>query len=148
MGRGKLKETTKRTRALNQVNDWLTSVGGDAIEITEEVIQEPSESALDKIKEAEACLIYFSTKGSRFKEKICKTCGKKFAYRWEVDSISRCSVECHVIALEEIGLKWTPNKPQSERWGSTAPVVVPPVALEILKAQTNGSQEDQSLGTS
>lgn len=133
-----LKETTKRQRQLNAALDWLKESGVDTdtvipTEAIEKAIEEPAESVLEKIKEAEAALIFFSTKGSQFKRKVCKTCGEEFAYRWEVDSISRCSVECHQKALEEIGLKWTPNKPQSERWGPAAPVVVPPGALKVLE---------------
>lgn len=144
MPRGKLKETTKRKRVLDQVSDWLQEAGAELdlpTEAIEKATEEPAESVLEKIKEAEACLIFFSTKGSQFKRKTCKTCGEIFAYRWEVDSITRCSVECYQTALAEIGLKWTPNKAQSERWGPAAPVVVPPEALKILEEQIS-SQED------
>lgn len=143
MGRGKLSEKTVRERSLAKALEWMQATGVNTEEIAQIEIAEPAETSLDKIKEAEACLIYFSTKGFRFKQKVCKTCEETFAYRWEVDSITRCSVDCYKKALEEIGLKWTPGKPQSERWGPSAPVVVPPAALKILKDRLNDSLEDQ-----
>ena len=133
-----LKPTTKRRRVLDAASAWLEEAGVNLeetipAEAIEKATEEPAESVLEKIKEAEAALIFFSTKGSQFKRKICKTCGEEFAYRWEVDSISRCSIQCYEIALEEIGLKWDPNREQSRRWGPTAPVVVPPGALKVLE---------------
>lgn len=147
MPRGKLKETTKRKRVLDQVSDWFQEAGAELdlpTEAIEKAGEEPAESVLEKIKEAEACLIFFNTKGSQFKRKICKTCEETFAYRWEVDSITRCSVECYQIALEADGLKWNPNKPQSERWGPAAPVVVPPEALKILEERISSLEDRPS----
>ena len=147
-----LKETTKRKRLLDAASDWLKDAGVDVeaaipAEAIEKAIEEPAESVLEKIKEAEAALIYFKTNGSQFKWKTCQTCGEAFAYRWEVDSITRCSVKCYEIALAEIGLKWDPNREQSRRWGPAAPVVVPPGALKVLSEKID-SQEDQPVQTS
>jgi hypothetical protein len=143
MPRGPLKETTKRKRVLDKASEWLNSVGVESLDIPEQVVEEPTETVLDKLKEAESCIIYFETKGFKFKEKDCKTCRKTFAYRWSVSHITRCSVECYKIYLESIGLRWDPNRDQAQRWGrSDLPVVVPPAALEILKDQFNDSLED------
>lgn len=147
-----LKPTTKRKRVLDAASAWLEEAGVNLetvvpAEAIEKAIEEPAESVLEKIKEAEAALIFFSTKGSQFKRKKCKTCGEEFAYRWELDSISRCSVACYEVALAEIGLKWDPNREQSRRWGPAAPVVVPPGALRVLEERID-SLEDPPVQTS
>lgn len=148
MGRGNLSESTHRQRKLDKAAEVLRMLGGseEELKVIEEV-EEPAETTLDKIREAESALIYFNTKGFKFKEKICKTCGKTFAYRWNVDSIGNCSIECCKEALRQIGLNWNPHRPQDQRWGQYLPAVVPPVALEILKDRLNDFQEDPPVDT-
>lgn len=150
MARGPLKEETKRQRALEMAASMLAELGGTEEEIAEiKAVEAPVETVMDKIREAEAALIYFSTKGFRFKEKQCKTCGRVFAYRWEVDSISNCSLDCAKAALKQIGIIWDPHRTQAQRWGSCAPAVISPEALDVLKQRIESdSLEDQLLETS
>lgn len=150
MGRGKLKEETVRQRSLAKALQFLQQSGA-APEVLEQidqtVIDKPAETRDDKLREAQSCLYYFSTNGSGFKEKECKECHKIFAYNWNVDSISYCSVSCASKGLMRIGIKWNPDKDQKERWGKYAPAVVPPAALEILKDQLSDSLKDQPVDT-
>lgn len=139
MGRGPLSKKVKEERTLSSLKDWLASVGAEPEAVEE--IKKPDESVEDKLREAESVLIYFSTKGESFKEKTCKTCGGKFAYLWNVSSISNCSIECAKEALKQIGLTWDPSKDQARRWGPSVPVVVPPQALLEVKRSLD-SQED------
>jgi hypothetical protein len=149
MGRGPLKDETKRQRSLDKALEWLQKTGVSTEQIP---IEQPDETVLDKIREAQSVYYYFSTKGLGFKEKTCKNCEKTFAYKWEVDSICYCSIACAAESLKQIGIKWNPHKSQAERWGRYVPAVVPPAALEILKDhledQTNDSQGDSPVDIS
>jgi hypothetical protein len=148
MGRGKLSPEVVRQRALDKAAEVLRMLGGSDEELKQvATVEEPAETTLDKIREAESAIIYFDTQGFKFKEKICKTCGKKFAYRWNVDSISNCSIECCKESLRRIGLDWDPHRPQEQRWGRYLPAVIPPGALEILKDLSNDSLEDPASDT-
>ncbi len=145
MGRGKLSQETVRKRTLDKAAELLAAMGVSAEQVADlqaASSEKPAETRDDKLREAESVHIYFSTNGAGFKEKECKWCHKIFAYSWNVDSISFCSIGCAAESLKQIGIKWSPDKDQSERWGKYAPAVVPPGALEILKDQLNGFQED------
>jgi hypothetical protein len=143
MGRGKLSEETKAKRALEEAAKVFELMGGSAEEFSSIPVELPAETTLDKMREAESAIIYFDTQGYKFKEKQCKFCGGTFAYRWNVTSISHCSIECAKGTLKQIGLTWDPSRDQSRRWGRYLPVVVPPAALTILKGQLNDSLGDQ-----
>lgn len=145
MGRGKLKDKTKRQRTLDKAAEWLAELGVDPQQleqVKEADIEKPAETRDDKLREAQSVILYFDTRGEGFKEKVCKNCKGIFAYKWNVSSISFCSVGCAAEDLKRIGIKWNPDKDQSERWGKCAPAVVPPSALEILRDQLDDSLED------
>lgn len=93
----------------------------------------PVETPSDQAREAQSAMWYFETRGVPFKEKPCKQCEKIFAYCWNVNSISYCSIACAKLSLREIGLDWNPAKEPSERWGRHVPAVVSPQALDLLK---------------
>lgn len=135
MGRGPLSNKVKKERALAKAQEFLNSVSGDTIKVDPAILEEPEESTEDKLREAESVLIYFRTGGSRFKEKQCKNCGEIFKYRWNVDSITMCSVDCYKDALKKLGLRWDPSRDQSRRWGKFAPAVVPPAVLKLIESE-------------
>jgi hypothetical protein len=142
MPRGKLKPQTELERALAKVNDLFPDIDLSSAQL-------PAENQTDIVREAESVLAYFETSGKNFKEKQCKFCNRIFAYKWDHDGVSHCSIPCAKGSLQKIGLDWTPNKPLQERWGKTVPAIVPPQALEILKGQQeNGSPKDPVLDTS
>jgi hypothetical protein len=122
MGRGKLSPETERARAIAKAEELF----GFTIDL-------PPETLSDQIREAQSVLYYFETSGKGFKEKPCKFCKKIFAYHWDTDSISYCSIYCAKRSLQEIGLDWNPDRNPSERWGRYVPAVVPPEALQMLK---------------
>lgn len=125
MGRGPEKPETKQAKALALAASFL-GVQVDEIEI-------PIETTEDKLSEVEAVLRWHQTRGEGFKQKECKNCGLVFAYSWDRDAISICSVHCAEAQLKKIGIKWNPHKTARERWGKTAPLVVPPEALSLLQ---------------
>lgn len=129
MGRGPESPATKAAKAAALAAQFL----GKPVETLE--INLPVETTDDKMAEAQAILNYFEVRGEGFRDKQCKQCGDWFAYRWNRDAIAYCSVYCGSKALEQIGLHWNPLKDLKERYGRTAPMVVPPAALEILKEQ-------------
>lgn len=134
MGRGPLSKEVKAERALAKAQEWLKNVSGGTIEVDPEVLKEPEESAEDKFREAESVLIYFRTGGAQFKERQCRSCGEIFKYRWNVDSISCCSIDCYKAEFKKLNLRWDPLRDQSRRWGSFAPVVVPPAVLKLIES--------------
>jgi hypothetical protein len=145
MGKGKLSQKVVRKRAVDKAAEWLASIGAPVEQVTEvkeATLDKAPESRLDKLREAQSVILYFDTLGEGFKEKQCKNCKQMFAYKWELSNIAFCSVNCAAEDLRQIGIKWDPDKPQSQRWGHHAPAVVPPIALEILKHQLLDFQED------
>lgn len=92
----------------------------------------PVESIDDKMAEAEAVTQYYETRGQYFTHINCRWCGELFAYKWDRHAIKYCSVQHANEALKKLGLKWDPTREQSQRWGRTAPVVVPAAALPHL----------------
>jgi hypothetical protein len=139
MGRGQLSKKTQMERAL-ALAAKITGVDPSVLN------KELEESYEDKMAEAEAVLTYHRLGGRNFTHKKCVECGELFAYSWDRDSISRCSVNCMARGLEKIGLKWDPNRDLKLRWGRTAPMVVPPSALQcltdILEVEDSSSQAD------
>jgi hypothetical protein len=128
MGRGsENSEIKKQEKALALAAKFL---GIDVSEVEAEV---PTESTEDKLSEVEAVIRWHETRGEGFKQKACRNCGLVFAYSWNRSAISICSVQCAKEDLEKIGIKWNPHKTADERWGKTAPLVVPPEALQILQ---------------
>jgi len=125
MGRGPEKPETKQAKALALAASFL---GKDVNEI-----EIPIETTEDKLSEAEAVLRWHQTRGEGFKQKECKNCGLVFAYSWNRDAISICSVHCAAVQLKKIGIDWNPHKTARDRWGKTAPLVVPPEALSVLQ---------------
>lgn len=139
MGRGQLSKKTQMERAL-ALAAKITGVDPSVLN------KELEETYEDKMAEAEAVLTYHRLGGRGFTHKICAECGERFAYSWDRDAIARCSVYCMARALEKIGLKWDPNRDLKLRWGPTAPMVVPPSALQcltdILEVEDSSSQAD------
>lgn len=97
-------------------------------------IDVPIETIEDQVREAQAVIGYFQTRGEDFYEKTCKNCSRLFAYRWRYEGVAYCSIQCMKEVLAEIGIEWNPMKMPHERWGKTIPAVVSPEALEILKS--------------
>lgn len=96
----------------------------------------PDETVSDVLAEAQAVADYIDAP-STFKEKVCANCGGTFAYKWQRDSISTCSVECMRLLLESKGMKWDPTRSQETRWGRPVPQIIPAAALEILRDTQN-----------
>lgn len=88
----------------------------------------------DQVREAQAVIGYFESRGEDFYEQVCKHCGRTYAYKWRYRGVAYCSVGCMREVLAEIGIQWNPGKQPHERWGRTIPAIVPPEALEILKS--------------
>lgn len=99
-------------------------------------IDVPIETIEDQVREAQAVIGYFQTRGEDYYEKTCKKCGRLFAYKWRYDGVAYCSVTCMKDVLAEIGIEWNPMKMPHERWGRTIPAIVPPEALAILKSES------------
>lgn len=127
MGRGPEKHTTKMAKAAALIADFLGT--------SEEDIRRkfPVETVDEQMAEIQSIITYYDVSGVGFKEKQCKNCGRMFAYSWDRDVISYCSITCGVEALEKIGIKRDPTRDVKQRYGKTAPAVVPPDALEVLK---------------
>ena len=122
----------------------LEDLGVTAEELTSNM------TVADQVGEAQAVLYYMEYKGQGFTKKNCVSCGREFAYAWDRTSITCCSVECISSELEKKGLSWKINRPLHLRWGRTAPMVVPPVALELadqILFEAIDSQEAQLLET-
>jgi hypothetical protein len=107
-------------------------------------VELPVETESDLMRESQAVLDYWQTKGAGFREKPCKQCDRLFAYKWDSTAIAYCSIRCAKLALQEIGLDWNPHKPLQERWGRTVPEVVPAEVLDQLKDNL-ALQEDPQL---
>ena len=135
MGRGPQSQEAKRLKALEAAAKFL----GQTVE--EIKVDVPVETQEDKLSEASAVILYHETKGVGFQTKVCKHCQEPFAYIWDRTAISFCSVTCADRDLKKIGLSWNPNRPARERWGRTAPLVVPPQALKLLTESLNESEE-------
>jgi hypothetical protein len=102
------------------------------------------QTVADQVAEAQAVLYYIEYKEA-FKHKPCVCCGRVFAYAWDRTPITCCSVECIEAELAKKGLTWKINRPLHLRWGRTAPMVVPPVVLDLLD-EAKPTQEDPLAG--
>lgn len=80
-------------------------------------------------REAEAVLAY-AQDYKQFSRKICKECKRPFVH--SRGAVACCSDECRAKGLAKIGIEWHWLKPQSDRWGRTEPLVVPPEALAVI----------------
>jgi len=125
---GKHSSQTRAAKAAALVAE-LQGIPVEQVQITL-----PVESIDDKLAEAEAVTQYFETGGENFKEVTCRWCGDLFSYKWDRHAIKYCSVTCAHEALMKLGLKWNPQKSPAQRWGKTAPIVVPPQALHLVKS--------------
>lgn len=105
-------------------------------------IELPPETAQDRMLEAQSVLNYFTVNDGKWKTIKCATCGLMFSYRWNVDGIKQCSVECMAEALKKIGLEWNPGREPSKRWGQTVPAVLPPSVLEIAQQPPSATPKD------
>lgn len=125
----------KKDKALQLIAEYL----GHSVE-------EPLESTEDLIRQAEAVLNYFVSEGKGFYTKKCGTCEEIFHFAWTSKSVGYCSVQCAKKALEKIGLKWNPEKPPTERWGSIyLPAIVPPEAAKRIEFQPPPTPVEQSV---
>lgn len=145
MPKGPLKKETKLERLKAQLREALDLDEDATSEIFD--LPAPTENKDDLAREAQAAINYFYSGGNGFKDKECKNCGETFAYAWNVDFISMCSLHCLRESLEKIGIKWDHTKPPSERWGFVArgyiPATVSPEALQTLKSTMNEVREVQ-----
>lgn len=131
--------------AAKQLGVSMEDLGVSADEIA------ANQTVSDQVAEAQAVLFYMEHKGVGFKNKPCVSCGRDFAYAWDRDPITCCSVECITAELEKKGLRWRINRPLHLRWGRTAPMILPPDVLSLadsLLAEAKDSQEDQLPDTS
>lgn len=119
-------------------------------ELESKILQEKL-TADEKALEAEAVLLYFHTKGKDFVKQICAICDRPFAYKYYIPTIRpNCSNECRRIALERIGIIWTPNKSPEERWGMSGvshgimPLIISSSAYEVVESVLQESLADNS----
>lgn len=105
-------------------------------------VELPAETAQDRMLEAQSVLNYFTVNDGKWKTIKCGICGLMFAYRWNIDGIKQCSVECMAEALKRIGLEWNPSREPSKRWGRYVPAVLPPSVLDIAQQSQNDIPED------
>lgn len=96
-------------------------------------LEMPLETTDDLMREAQAVVNWFESRGAGFESETCRWCKLPFEYSWNVKGVKYCSVRCMDHYLQSIGLKWNPSKPPEERWGKTIPAVVPPAALSNLQ---------------
>lgn len=103
----------------------------DGIEIELPVVTES-----DAIHEVASVIAYFDMK-EKFREEVCRGCGKKFAYAFYYTSVKHCSIPCLKKTLKSMGLTWDPNKPFEQRWGSRyVPAVIPAHVYTLIQEQT------------
>lgn len=146
MGRGPLSQETIEQRNLEKAKALLAKLTGKTVEEVADEIKYPDETTADLMREAQSVIYFFEAKGEGFKRIVCKTCREYFAYCWDVNGVAYCGVNCMKIALQKIGIEWTPGKPASERWGRYVPAVVPPRALEAIQ-EVLETQELQTIET-
>jgi hypothetical protein len=102
------------------------------------------ESLEERMMEAQATLNYFLYRGKKtFYKMTCLQCKQSFRYDYHYLGIKLCSIECMAQALEDRGLKWTPDKPLTERWGFVAaPAVIPAPVLALAQKLLGEVDED------
>lgn len=106
--------------------------------------------------EAQACLNFYEARvepflgkqekpedfDKRFREwrfRLCKFCEEQFAYAYNYEGVSYCSLDCLEQALLRIGIKFSRGKDLKKRWGVFYhPAIVSATALEALKTLYNG----------
>ena len=125
----------------------IAALNGTPVE--EVQITLPIESIDDKMAQAEAVVQYFETNGKNFTEVNCRYCGDLFSYKWDRHAIAFCSVTCAHEDLKQRGLSWNPQRGPAERWGRTAPIVVPAAALHHVKSllKEENDRKDHTLDT-
>ena len=73
----------------------------------------------------------------RFREwrfKTCDGCGEQFAYAYNYDGVSTCSLDCAEKKLRDIGIIYSRHKNLKKRWGYFHhPAIVPAIALQSLR---------------
>jgi hypothetical protein len=82
--------------------------------------------------EAEALLLAIE-KPARFIYKICKREECKEPFGTNYRGVAYCSDNCRKKDLAKIGIRWSPEKSQEERWGGEPPLIVPPSVVKLLK---------------
>lgn len=117
------------------------------VPVEEVKITLPVESVDDRMAQVEAVIQYFETNGQYFTHINCRECGELFAYKWDRHAIAFCSVLCAHENLKRIGLTWNPSRGPAQRWGVTAPIVVPAAALPHIQSLLKTDQEVQVLDT-
>jgi len=75
----------------------------------------------------------FDRRYREWRFKRCKGCGEVFAYAWDYDSISFCSLDCLEADLEKVGIVFSRHKDLKRRWGKKYPAIVPSSALQTLQ---------------
>lgn len=134
MTRSKLSEQERIEKILSDAAKQL-GVNVEDLGVTSEELA-VNQTVADQVAEAQAVLFYIEHKGVGFKDKPCVNCGRTFAYAWDRDPITCCSVDCIEAELAKKGLTWKINRPLHLRWGPTAPMIVPPVVLDLLSEST------------
>lgn len=127
----KLSKEEKMARLLRGAQDIF---GFDPEEVRNDLETHPGTTKEDLLHEAESLHQFFRVRGKGFKFAECRQCKGTFAYSHQVDNIKFCTVECaSIFTRESYGIKWTPNKPAHERWGTSRPVVIPSHALAVMR---------------
>ncbi|MFE1145185.1 hypothetical protein [Streptomyces rochei] len=76
--------------------------------------------------EAESVIFYIESKGSGFKDALCKYCGGLFLHTFI--GVSYCSDNCRAQKLSEYGIIWNFHKrPMSQRWNAKGKGYVPKI---------------------
>jgi hypothetical protein len=111
------------------------------------VLKGKPEDRVEQSRQAEAILDYFR-KPDRYLKKVCRTCSKMFLVNYP--SVAECSDTCRKEHLRQIGIQWSPDKTQEERWApSDVPLTIPPAALSLLiSLATQASQQESHLALS
>lgn len=83
-------------------------------------------------REAEGVLLFLQ-QPQKFKvSKFCDGCGGLFLS--SISAVACCSDRCRRECLRKIGIEWSKDKTQEERWGSTGiPLIIPPAALVVIR---------------
>lgn len=137
MGRGPDTPETKKRKALELAAEYLE------LESVEELKAQLSiESVADKIWEAQSVFEYFNTVNKAgWYSKTCSICKKEFKYKWYIEAVTCCSINCMRKKLQAIGLDWNPDREAGDRWGRTVPAIVPPDALSAIETMQHFQYE-------
>ena len=90
--------------------------------------QEKGENALEFAKRKVA----YEKAYNEWRFQTCEGCNLPFAYAYHYAGVKFCSLDCMDGELRKIGLRVTPGRDLSLRWGKYGPAIVPSTALATL----------------